>query len=167
MFFWNSLAFSMIQRMLAIWSLVLLPFLNPACTSGSSQFTNCWSAVDSACSREIKRRLLLGRTAMTNLDSILKKQRHYFSDKDSSSQSYRLSSGHVRMWDLDHKESWTPKNWYFQIVVLEKTLQSPLDSKESKPVHPKGNQLWIFIGSTDAEANAPKTLATWCKELTH
>ena len=76
---------------------------------------------------------------MTNLDSILK-QRHYFAGKDPSSQIYRFSSSHVWMWELDHKESWVPKNWCFWTVVLEKTLEGPLDSKEVKPVYPKGNQ---------------------------
>ena len=81
-----------------------------------------------------------------------------------SSQSYGFSS-HVWMWELDHKEGWTPKNWCFWTVVLEKTLESLLDSKGIKPVNPKGNQSWIFIGRTDAEA--PIVLATWCEELTH
>ena len=72
------------------------------------------------------------------------------------------------IWELDHKESWAPKNWCFQTMVLEKTLESPLDCKEIKPVNPKGNQYWIFIGRPDAEAEAPVLwLATWCKELTH
>ena len=91
---------------------------------------------------------------MTNLDSILKKQRHYFGDKDPSSQSYGFSSNHVWMWELDHKEGRVPKNWCFWPVVLEKTLESPLDCKEIQPVHPKGNQSWIFIGRTDANAEA-------------
>ena len=91
---------------------------------------------------------------MTNLDSILKKQRHYFGDKDPSSQSYGFSSNHVWMWELDHKEGRVPKNWCFWPVVLEKTLESPLDCKEFKPVYPKGNQSWIFIGRTDANAEA-------------
>ena len=69
--------------------------------------------------------------------------------------SYGISSGHVRIWELDHKEGWTPKNWRFQNVVLEKTLENPLDYKEIKSVNPKGNQSWIFIGRTDAEAEAP------------
>ena len=85
----------------------------------------------------------------------IKKQRHYFSDKGLSSQSYGLSSSQIRMWQLDHKESWALKNWCFWIVALEKTPESPLDSKETKPVNPKGNQSWIFIGKTDAEAEAP------------
>ena len=88
---------------------------------------------------------------MTNLDSILKKQRHHFADKGPYSQSYGFSSSYGWMWELDHKEGWALKNWCFQIV-LEKTLESPLDCKEIKPVHPKGNQSWIFIGRTDAEA---------------
>ena len=82
----------------------------------------------------------------------VKKQRHHFADKGLYSQSYGISSNHVQMWELDHKEGWVLKNWCFGIVVLEKTLESPLDSKEIKPVNPKGNQLWIFIGRTDTEA---------------
>ena len=109
---------------------------------------------DGDCSHEIKRRLLLGRKAMTNLDSILK-SRHYFADKDLSSQSYGFSSSHLWMWELDYKESWGPTNWCFWTVVLEKTLQSPLDCKEIQSVHPKGNQSWEFIGTTDAEAETP------------
>ena len=85
----------------------------------------------------------------------VKKQRHYFANRGPSSQIYGFSSSHVWIWELDHKESWTLKNWCFWTVVLEKTLESPLDSKEVKPVHPKGNQSWIFIGRTDAEAETP------------
>jgi len=84
-----------------------------------------------------------------------KKQRHYFTDKGPSSQSYGFSSSHVWMWKLDHKEGWTLKNWCFWTVVLEKTLESPLDYKEIQPVNSKGNQPWIFIGRTDAETDAP------------
>ena len=80
------------------------------------------------------------------------KQRHYFADKVLSSQSHGFSSSHVWMWELDHKESWAPKNWCFWTVVLEKTLESPLDCKEIKPVNPKRNQSWIFFGRTDAKA---------------
>ena len=77
-------------------------------------------------------------------------------------------NSHVRMWELDYKESWVPKTWCFWTVVLEKALESPLDSKKIQPVHPKGNQSWILIGRTDAEASwSSNTLATWCKELTH
>ena len=85
----------------------------------------------------------------------IKKQRHYFVDKRSSSQSCGFPSNHVWMWELDHKESWVPKNWCLWTVVLEKTLESPLDCKEIQPVHPKGDQSWIFIRRTDAEAEAP------------
>ena len=85
----------------------------------------------------------------------IKKQRHYFSNKGPSTQSYGFSSGHVWIWELDYKESWAPKNLCFWTVVLEKTLESPLDCKEIQPVYPKGYQSWIFIGRTDAEAEAP------------
>ena len=85
----------------------------------------------------------------------MKKQRHHFADKGPSSQSYGFSSSQVWMWELDHNEGWAPKNWCFQIVVPEKTLLRPLDSKEIKSVNSKGNQSWIFIGRTDAEAEDP------------
>ena len=85
----------------------------------------------------------------------IKKQRHYFADKGPSSQSCGFSSSHVWMWELDYKESWVLKNWCFWTVVLEKTLESPLDCTEIQPVHPKANQSWIFIGRTDVEAEAP------------
>ena len=90
---------------------------------------------------------------MSNLDSILKSRD--ITNKGQSSQSYGFSSSHVWMWELDHKESWAPKNWWFWTVVLEKTLESPLHCKEIKPVNPKRNQTWICIGRTDAEAEAP------------
>ena len=108
---------------------------------------------DGNCSHEIKRLLLLGRKTMTNLDSILKSRD--ITHKGLSSQSYGFSSSHVWMWELDYKEGLAPKNWCFWTVVLEKTLESPLDCKEIKPVHPKGNQSWIFTGRTDAEAEIP------------
>ena len=111
---------------------------------------------DGDCSHEIKRRLLLGRKSMTNLDKPIKKQRHYFAYKGPYSQSYSFSSSYVLMWELGNKKGWALKNWCFQIVVLEKTLEIPLDSKEIKPVTPKGSQPWIFIGRTDAETEAPK-----------
>ena len=85
----------------------------------------------------------------------IKKQRHYFANKVPSSQVYGFSSGHVWMWELEYKENWVPKNWCFWTVVLEKTLDSPLDYKEIQPVHPKGDQSWVFIGRTDAEAETP------------
>ena len=108
---------------------------------------------DVDCSHEIKRCLLLW-----NYDQPIqhiKKQWHYFANKGLCSQSYGFSSGHVWMWELDSKESWAPKNWCFWTVVLEKTLEGPLDFKKIQPVHPKGNQSWIFIGRTDAEAETP------------
>ena len=85
----------------------------------------------------------------------IKKQRHYFANKGPSSQGYGFSTGHVWMWELDYKESWAPKNWCFWTVVLEKTLESPLGCKEIQPVHPKGNQSWVYVGRTDVEAEAP------------
>ena len=85
----------------------------------------------------------------------IKKQRHYFANKGPSSQVYGFSSSHVWMWKLDYKESWAPKNWCFWTVVLEKTLESPLDWNEIKPVNPKGNQSWIFTGRTHAEVKTP------------
>ena len=85
----------------------------------------------------------------------IKKPRHHFADKGPYSQSYSFSSNHVQMWELDHKDSWAPKNWSFWIVVLEKTLETPLDGKEIKPVNPKGNQPRIFTGRTNTEAEAP------------
>ena len=94
---------------------------------------------DGGCSHEIKRYLLLGRKTVTNLDTILKKQRHYFANKGLSSQSYGFSISHVWMWELDHNKGWAPKNWCFWTVVLEKTLESPLDCKEIKSFNPKGN----------------------------
>ena len=101
---------------------------------------------------KLKDSLFLGRKAMTNLDSIF---RHYFAKKGPSSQTYGFSSSHVWMWELDYKESWVAKNWCFWSVVLEQTLESPLDCKEIQPVHPKGDQSWVFIGRTDAEAETP------------
>ena len=116
------------------------------CGGGGSKIT-----ADGDCSHESKRHLLIERKVMTNLDSTLR-SRHYFANKDLLSQSSGFSSSHVWMWGLDYKESWAPKNWCFWTVVLEKTLESPLDSKEIQPVHLKGNQSWMFIGRTDAEA---------------
>ena len=136
-------------------------------------------------SHEIKRCLLLGRKAMTNLDSILKS--NHFGDKGLPSQNYGFSSSHIWIGELDHKERWALKNWCLWTVVLEKTLESPLDCKEIKPVNPKGNQPWIFIQGNDwwshyhqSDADAEglmlkdwcwswssNTLTTWCEELTH
>ena len=96
----------------------------------------------------------------------IKKQRHYFANKGPSSQGYDFSSGHVWMWELDCEESWVPKNWCFWTVVLEKTLESPLDSKEIQPVHPKGNQSWVHWKYWCWSWNS-NILATWCEGLTH
>ena len=109
---------------------------------------------DGDCNHEIKRRLLLGRKVMTNLDSILKSRDITFPTKVHLAKA-DFSSGHVWMWELDSEEDWAPKNWCFWTVVLEKTLESPLDCEEIQPVHPKGDQSWVFIGRTDAEAETP------------
>ena len=111
--------------------------------------------VDSNCSHEIKRYLLLGRKAMTNLESKLKTQRHYFAKKGPHSQSYGFSSNHVWIWELKHKESCEPNNCCSRTVVLQKTLEHTLDFKDIKLVNPKGNKSWIFIGRTHAEAETP------------
>ena len=92
---------------------------------------------------------------MTNLDHVLKCRDITFPKKFWIVKSYGFSSSHVWIWELDHKEDWAPKNWCFWIVVLEKTLENPLDCKKIKPVNPEGNQPWIFTGRTDAEAEAP------------
>ena len=105
-------------------------------------------------SHEIKRCLLLGRKAMANLDSILKNRDITLPAKIHIVKTMVFSSNHVWMWELDHKENWALKSWWFWTVVLEKTLESPLDSKEIQPVNPKGNQSWIFIERTDAEDEA-------------
>ena len=85
----------------------------------------------------------------------MKKQRHYLASKGPSSQGYGFSSGHVWMWELDCEKSWVPNNWCFWTVVLEKTLESPLECKEIQPVQPRGDQFWVFFGRTDAEAETP------------
>ena len=110
---------------------------------------------DGDCSHEIKRRLLLGRKFMTKLDNILNSRDITLPTKVHLVKAMVFSSIHVWMWELDYKESWAPKNWCFWSVVLEKTLESPLDCKELQPVNPEGNQSWIFIGRIDAEAEAP------------
>ena len=109
--------------------------------------------VDGDCSHEIKT-LAPWKKSYDKPRWHIKKQRHYFANKSLSSQSYGFSSSHVWMWELDYKESWPPKNWCFSTVML-KTLESLLDCKEIKLVHPKGNQSWIFTGRTDAEAETP------------
>ena len=109
---------------------------------------------DGDCSHEMKRCLLLGRKAMTNLDSIFKSR-----DVTLPTNIHLVNLWFFQqscwMWELDYKESWAPKNWCFWIVVLEKILKSSLNCKEIQPVHPKGNQSWIFFGRTDAETEAP------------
>ena len=131
-----------------------------ASLSYTSPFTTArlWSSLkitaDGDCSHEIKRHLFLRRKTLTNLGSILK-NRAFIADKGPSSQSYVFSRSQVWMWELNHKEGWALKNWCFWTVVLEKTLEIPLNSKEIQPVNPKGNQPWIFIGRTDAEAETP------------
>ena len=116
-------------------------------------FSGSKITADGDCSHGIKRSSLFGRKAMTNLDSVLKKQRHHFANKGLSHQGYGFSSSHVWMWELDYRESWVLKNWCFWTEVSEKSLESPLDCKEIKLVNPKGNQPWIFNGRTDAEAS--------------
>ena len=106
------------------------------------------------CSHEMKT-LAPWKESYVKSRQYIKKQRPHFADKGLYSQSYGFPSSHVWMWELDHKGGWAPKNWYFQTVVLEKTLDSTLDCKEIKSVSPKGNQPWIIIGRTDAEAEAP------------
>ena len=125
-----------------------------------SFFLSSKITIDGDYSHEIKRRLLLGRQAMTNLDSILKSRDITLPTKvhlviDDHLVIYVFSSTHVWMWELDYKESWALKNWCFWTVVLKKTLEGPLDSKKIQPVHSKGNQSWIFTGRTDAEAETP------------
>ena len=112
--------------------------------SGWLYFGGSKISADGDCSHEIKRLLLLGKKVMTNLDSIFK-QRHYFANKGPSSQGYGFSSSHVWIWELDYKESLAPKNWCFWTMVVEKTLQSPLDCEEIKPVHLKGHQPWTVL----------------------
>ena len=92
---------------------------------------------------------------MTNLDSILKKQRHYFANKGPFRQTCGFSSSHVWIWQLCYKESWVLKNWCFWTLVLEKTFESPLDCKEIQPVHSEGDQPWDFFGGNDAKAETP------------
>ena len=96
----------------------------------------------------------------------IRKRRHYFVNKGPSSQGYGFSNGHVWMWQFDYKQSWVKKNWCFWTVVLEKTLESPLDCKEIQPVHPKGDQSWVFSGGLMLKLKL-LCLATWFEELTH
>ena len=109
---------------------------------------------DSECSHSIKT-LVPWKKSYDKPRQHIKKQRYHFANKGPTSHGYGFSSSHVWMWELDYKESWALKNWYFWTVVLVKTLESPLDCKEIQLVNPKGNQSWIFTGRTDAEAEAP------------
>ena len=138
-------------------------------TATDFTFLGSKSTVDSDCSHAIKTCLLLGKKAVPNLDSILI-SRHNFDDNGLFSQIYGFSSSHVMIWELEHKEDRAPKNWCFWTVVLEETLESPLDCKEIKLVNPKGNQPWTFIGRTDTEAPIlwppdVKTYRKWCFSL--
>ena len=110
---------------------------------------------DGDCSHEIKKHLFLGRKVMTDLDSILKSRDITLPTKVRLAKAMVFSSGYVWMWELDYKESWAQKKWCFWTVVLVKSLESPLDCKEIQPIHPKGDQSWVFIGRTGAEAEAP------------
>ena len=123
--------------------------------SGNSDRFYFWGlqvTSDGDWSHEIKGYLFLGRKTMINLDYILKSRDITLPTKVHIVQSYGFSSSHIQMWELYLKEDWEPKNRCFWTVVLEKTLESPLDSKEIKSVSPKWNQPWVFIGRTDAEA---------------
>ena len=120
-----------------------------------------WSSkitADGDCSHEIKRHVLFGRKVMSNLDSILKSRDITLLTKVRLVKAMVFSVVMLWMWELDYKESWALRNWYFWTMVLEKTFESPLGSMEIKTVHPKGNQSWIFTGRTDAEAETPKLL---------
>ena len=110
---------------------------------------------DGDCSHEIKRHLLLGRKAMTNLGNILKGRDTTLPTKVRLVKAMVFFSSHVWMWELDYKENWVLKNWWFWMVMVENTLASPLDCREIQPVYPKQNQSWIFIGRTDSEAETP------------
>ena len=116
---------------------------------------------DCDCIHEIKRCFVPWKESYDQPRQHIKKQRHYFANKVPSSQSCSFSSSHVWMWELDYKESWAPKNWCPWTVVLEKTLESPLNCKEMQPVHPK-DQSWIFIGRTDVEA---EILILWLPDV--
>ena len=143
--------------------------------SGSRDFLFVGSKItaDGGCSHEIRRRLLLGRKAVTNLDSVLKSRDITLLAKVRNSQGYDLPSDHTQLWELDHKEDRAPNNWCLRTVVLEKTPETPLDSKEIKLVNLKGNQPWILFGRTGAEAETPAfgylmcTVVIWCAQQTH
>ena len=129
-------------------------------------FLGSKTTADGDWSHGITRLLLLGRKAMTNRQCI-KKQRHHYADTGLYSQSYGFSSSHVQMWALDHKEGWMPKRWCFQIVVLEKILECPLDCKEVKSVNPKSESTLNIHWKDWCWSWGSNTLATWCKEPMH
>ena len=110
--------------------------------------------VDSDCSHAIKR-LAPWKESYDEPRWCIKKQRHHFANKGLHNQSHTFSSSHVWIWEVDHEKGWAPKNWCFQIVVLERTFESPVDCKEINPINPKGKQPLIFIGRTDVKAAAP------------
>ena len=134
-------------------------FMGNRCGNNGNSDTLFWGAPKSmqivTASHEIKRCMLLGRKAMTNIDSLLKSRFITLLTKVHIVKAMDFFSSHVWMWESDHREGWVMKNWGFWTVVLEKTLESPLDCKVIQPAHPKGNQSWIFIGRTDAEAETP------------
>ena len=152
---WKDWCWSWSSNPLATWWEELTHWKGPWCWERLTEFILAGSkiTVDSECSHEIKRHLLPGRKTMTNLDSILKSRDITLLTKVHLAKA--ISSSHAWMWELDHKEGWAWKNWCFQTVVLEETLEIPLDCKEIKPVNPRGNQPWIFTGRTDAEAETP------------
>ena len=126
--------------------------------SGNSVRVYFWGSkitADGDCSHEIKRHLLLGRKVMSNLDSTFKSRDITLPTKVHFSQSYGFSSSHVWMWELDCEEGRAPKNWCLWTVVLEKTVEGPLNCKEIQPVHSEGDQPWDFFGRSDAKAEAP------------
>ena len=123
--------------------------------SGRLYFLGSKITADGDCSHEIKRRLLLGRKCMANLDNILNSRDITLATKVCVVKAMFFSKSHVWIWELYQKENWALKNWCFWAMVLEKTLESPLDCKEFQPVIPEGNQSWIFIGRTDTEVETP------------
>ena len=127
-------------------------------TMADFNFLGSKITVDGDCSHEIKRHLLLGRKVMTNLDSILKNRDITLPTKVHIVKAMVFPVVMYRLWEFDCDESWVLKNWCFWTVVLEKTPASPLDCKEIQPVHPKGDQSWVFFGRTDVKAETPVLL---------
>ena len=122
---------------------------------GSHRVGHDWSDLAAAAAAAMPKMLIPWKESYVQPRQHIKKQRHYFANKGLSIQGYGFSSGHVWIWELNCEESWVLKNWCFWAVVLEKTLQNPLDCEEIQPVHPKGDQSWVFIGRTDAETETP------------